>query len=89
MEQHVSTKFKVGQEFIIPPALVVQHRAPGVPGPIIGVEGAIKRLRFVCVPICEVTDLIRSDQCYLQPPFAVNTSKKALFVLHSTGQLER
>ncbi|KAK4810613.1 hypothetical protein QYF61_007350, partial [Mycteria americana] len=63
LEQQVSNKFRVGWEFIIPPVTVLQHRAPGVPGPIIDVEDrgeeSIKRLCFVYVPICEVTELIK------------------------------
>ena len=63
LEQQVSNKFRVGWEFIIPPVTVFQHRAPGVPGPIIGVkdrgEEGIKRLCFVYIPICEVTNFIK------------------------------
>ncbi|KAK4806181.1 hypothetical protein QYF61_001104 [Mycteria americana] len=63
LEQQVSNKFRVGWEFIIPPVMVFQHRALGVPGPIINVEDrgkeGIERLCFVCVPICEVTNLVK------------------------------
>ncbi|KAK4807110.1 hypothetical protein QYF61_018451 [Mycteria americana] len=57
LEQQVSNKFRIGWEFIIPPVMVFQHRALGVPGPIIGVEDrgkeGIKHLCFVYIPICE------------------------------------
>lgn len=74
-------QLRVSWEFIIPPpplpVMVFQHRALGVPGPIISVEDTgeegIKHLRFVCVPICEVTNLIKQQTSIISDsPFAVN-----------------
>lgn len=58
-----SHKLGVGWELIVTAALILQLWATAVPEPSISVEDrgkeGIKGLCFVCIPVCEVTILIK------------------------------